>query len=141
MSILDTLKSVGKEAAGRDNTMTAATGLLQALGGTSGIGGLIQTFQNNGRGDLVEQFAGGQTGALEPNALQSALGNSGLVDRISQSTGISADGVKSKLAVLVPVLLHYVLANGLFTTKGNSTGKALPDAGSLVQAIAGQLIH
>jgi uncharacterized protein YidB (DUF937 family) len=140
MSILDTLKSVGKNVGGTESSMAAATGLLQALGGTSGIGGLIQTFQNNGRGDLVEKFAGGQTGAMEPNALQQALGNSGLVDRISQSTGISANGIKSKLAVLVPVLLNYVLSNGLFTTKGNSTGKTLPDAGSLVQAIAGQLI-
>lgn len=140
MGIFDAIKSVEEGLSGGGEHAAVAGGLLQELGGSGGIGGLIQTFQQNGMGDLVEKFAGGQTGGIDPNTIEQALGNSGLIDKIAQSTGISADTVKSSLATVVPVLVNHVTSNGHFTTDGNATGSPAPDAGSLVQSVLGKLL-
>lgn len=140
MGIFDAIESAAQNFSGGDDHAAVASGLLQELGGTSGIGGLIQQFQQNGMGDVVEKIASGQMSSIDPNTIEQALGNSGLVDKIASSTGMSADTVKSSLATVVPALVNHVTSNGHFTTDGQATGNAAPDAGSLVQAVLGKLL-
>lgn len=140
MSIFDSLTNLAKGVAeqGGDHAAVAG-GLLDHLGGAGGIGGLIQSFNQNGAGGLIQQFANGQTQAVDPNAMAQALEGTGIIEGIAQRTGISADTVRSSLATIVPVLVNHVTTNGHVTTDGQTAGNSMPDAGSLVQSLLGKL--
>src|ERR1700746_890351 len=58
MSILDSVTNMAK---GGGDHAAVAGGLLEELGGTGGIAGLIQSFHQNGAGGLIQQWASGQT--------------------------------------------------------------------------------
>jgi Uncharacterized protein conserved in bacteria len=141
MSIFDSFANLAKGVMeGGGDHAAVAGGLLQELGGVGGVTGLIQQFHQNGAGSLIQQFASGQTQAIDPNSIQQALEGTGLIDGIAQRTGVSADVVRSSLAVVVPVLIHHVTSNGHVTTDGQATSTAMPDAGSLVQSVLGKLL-
>jgi len=140
MSIFDTVKQAAAGLAGGESHAAVAGGLLQELGGSGGVGNLIQTLQQNGAGTMVQQWASGNTQAIDPNAVESMLGNTGLVDGIAQRTGMSADTVRSSLATIVPVLVHHVTSNGHVTTDGQPTGNPAPEAGTLIQSVLGKLL-
>ena len=140
MGIFDSIEAAASSFSSGGDHATVASGLLQELGGTSGVGGLIQQFQQNGMGDVVQKIASGQISSLDPNTIEQALGNSGLVDKIANSTGISADTVKSSLATVVPALVNHVTSNGHFTTDGQATDNAPPDSSSLVQSVLSKLL-
>lgn len=136
-------ESVTKLAEGFSNSgdhAAVATGLMQELGGSGGVAGLIQTFHQNGAGELIQQFASGQTQGVDPSAIEQAVGGSGLIDSIAQRTGVPADSVRSSLATIVPVLVNHVTANGHVTTDGEPAGNPPPDSGSLIQSVLGRLL-
>jgi uncharacterized protein YidB (DUF937 family) len=140
MSIFDSFANLAKGALeGGGDHAAVAGGLLQELGGVGGVTSLIQSFHQNGAGALIQQFANGQTGAIDPSAIQQALEGTGLVDGIAQRTGISADTVRSSLATIVPVLVNHVTTNGHVTMDGQQAETPMPDGGSLVQSILGKL--
>jgi uncharacterized protein YidB (DUF937 family) len=140
MSIFDSVTEITKEFSGGGDHAAVASGLMQELGGSGGVAGLIQQFQQNGAGGLVQQFASGQTQGADPGAMEQALAGSGLIDSIAQRTGMSPDTVKSSLATIVPVLINHVTANGHVTTDGQPTGNPMPDAGSLLQSVLGKIL-
>src|SRR5262249_42584744 len=117
-----------------------AGGLMQELGGSGGVAGLIQMFHQNGAGGLVQQITNGQTQSTDPAAIQQALGGSGLIENIAQRTGLSADTVRSSLATIVPLLMNRVVANGHVTADGQTTNNPAPDSGSLLQSVLGKLL-
>jgi uncharacterized protein YidB (DUF937 family) len=139
MSIFDAVKQMAGQATGAQDHAAVAGGLLQELGGSGGVGGLIQTLQQNGAGNMIQQWASGNTQAIDPNSIEQMLGNTGMVDSIAQRTGVSADTVRSSLATIVPVLVHHVTSNGHVTTDGQPTGNPAPEAGSLVQSLLGKI--
>lgn len=141
MGIFDSLANLAKGVAGQSGDHAAvASGLLDHLGGVGGVAGLIQSFHQNGAGALIQQFANGQTQAMDPNAMAQALEGTGIIDGVAQRTGISADTVRSSLATIVPLLVNHVTSNGHVTTDGQSAGNPIPEAGSLVQSLLGKLI-
>jgi uncharacterized protein YidB (DUF937 family) len=140
MSIFDSFANLAKGVSEGGDHAAVASGLLEHLGGAGGVAGLIQTFHQNGAGALIQQFANGQTQAIDPNAIQQALEGTGLVDSIAQRTGISADTVRSSLATIVPVLVNHVTTNGHVAMDGQPTQTPMPDAGSLVQSVLGKLL-
>ncbi len=140
MSIFDSVTEIAKGFSSGGDHAAVAGGLMEELGGTGGVGGLIQQFHQNGAGNLVQQYASGQTQGTDPTAIEQALAGSGLIDRIAQRTGMSPDTVKSSLATIVPVLINHVTANGHVTTDGQPTGNPVPDAGSLIQSVLGKLL-
>lgn len=140
MGFFDKIESLGEGLAGGGDHAAVASGLMQELGGTGGIGNLIQSFQQNGMGSLVEQFASGQTGAVDAGSIQQALSGSGLIESIAQRTGIPADSVTSSLATTLPMLLGHVTSNGHFTTDGQPADNPAPEAGSLLQSALGRLL-
>ena len=116
-----------------------AGGLLQELGGSGGVGSLIQSFQQNGAGNLVQQFASGNTKAIDPDQVESALAGTGIINNIATRTGLPADTIKSGLATVVPVLLHHSISNGHVTADGQPGAAPAPDSGSLLQSVLGKL--
>jgi uncharacterized protein YidB (DUF937 family) len=140
MSIFESLEGMAKGMSGGTEHAAVAGGLLEELGGPAGVAGLIQTFHQNGAGGLIQQFANGQTQATDPNAIESALAGTGLIDSVAQRTGIPADTVRSSMAVVIPMIVNHVTANGHVTTDGQPTGNPAPDAGSLIQSVLGKLL-
>ncbi len=139
MSIFDSVSEITKGLSSGGEHAAVAGGLMQELGGTGGVAGLIQQFQQNGAGGLVQQFANGQQSA-NPDAIEQALAGSGLIDGIAQRTGMSPDTVRSSLARVLPILINHVTAHGHITTDGQSTGNPMPDAGGLIQSVLGKLL-
>ena len=115
-------------------------GLLEELGGAGGLGNLIQTFQQNGGGGLVQDIASGNTGAIDPNQVENLLSGSGLLDGVASRTGLSPDAVKSGLATVLPVLLHHSISEGHVTADGQPGDTPAPDTGSLLQSVLGKLL-
>ena len=140
MSLFDSVANFAKEASSGGDHAAVASGLLQQLGGTGGVAGLIQSLNQNGAGTLVQQFASGQTQAMDPNAVEQVLQGTGLVDGIAQRTGMSADTVRSSLAMIVPILIHHVTSNGHVATDGQPAANPMPESGSLVQSLLGRLL-
>ena len=140
MGFLDSISNLAKEASAGGDHAAVAGGLLEQLGGAGGVSGLIQSFHQNGAGGLVQQFANGQTQAIDPSAIQQALEGTGLVEGVAQRTGISADTVRSSLATIVPLLINHVTSNGHVTTDGQPAANPMPDGGSLVQSLLGKLL-
>lgn len=140
MGFFDKIESIGEGLAGGSDHAAVAGGLMQELGGSGGLGNVIQSFQQNGMGSLVEQFAGGQTGAIDANSVQQALSGTGLIENIAQRTGLPADSVTSSLATTLPKLISHVTTNGHFTTDGQPADNPAPEAGSLLQSALGRLL-
>jgi uncharacterized protein YidB (DUF937 family) len=140
MGILDAVTELVEGDSGKVNHAAVAGGLLQELGGAGGVGSLIQSFQQNGAGNLIEQIAGGNTSAIDPNQIESALAGTGLIDNVAARTGLSTDQIKSGLGAVVPMLLHHSISNGHVTADGQPGENPAPDAGSLLQSVLGKLV-
>lgn len=140
MSFLDSVTQMAKGAMEGGDHAAVAGSLLEHLGGAGGVASLIQSMNQNGAGGLVQQWANGQTQATDPNAIEQAIGGSGLVDSIAQKTGMSPDVVRSSLATVVPLLVNHLTSNGHVTTDGQVTGTPAPETGSLISSVLGKLL-
>ena len=139
MGLLDMVESMAGGTANPDHAKVAG-GLIQELQNSpGGIGGLHQSFQQNGLGGLVQQWSSGQTQPANASALQTGLGGSGIIDSIAQRTGLSPDVVKTGLAVAVPLLIHHVVSNNHVDANGQATGAA-PEPGGLLQSLISRMV-
>lgn len=140
MGIFDAVeKLIGGDSGTADHS-TVASGLMQELGGSGGVGNLIQSFQQNGAGDIVQQIASGNTSAIDPNQIETALAGTGLIDNVAARTGLSADQIKSGLGTVLPMLLHHSISSGHVTADGQPGENPAPDAGSLLQSVLAKLV-
>ena len=140
MGIFDSVAQLAKGFSGAQNHAAVAGGLLEELGGTAGVAGLIQSFHQNGAGNLIQQWASGQTQTADTNAIEQGLGGSALIDNIAQRTGLSADNVRMGLATVMPLLVNHLTANGHVTPEGQPTSNPAPELGTLIQSILGKLL-
>ena len=138
MGLLDMVEQMAGGAGGGDNAKVAGGLMEEIQSRPGGIGEVLQSFHQNGMTGLVQQWAGGQTQAANPGDIEAGLGSSGLVDSIAQRTGLSADAVKTGLAVIVPVVVKHMASNGHVTADGQPTGTT-PDAGGLLQSVLSHL--
>lgn len=137
MGILDMVESM---AGGGGDHAKVAGGLVQELQGQpGGVSGMFQSFQQNGMGGLAQQWAGGQTQSATPEQMQQGLGGTGIIDRISQRTGLPASAVQMGLAAAVPLVIHHFVSNGHMTADGQPTGSAQPEMGGVLQSILGRM--
>ena len=104
------------------------------------MGSGFQSFQQNGLGGLVQQWASGQTSAASPDQIEQGLANTGIIEGIAQRTGMSPDTVKMALAALVPILIHHFVSGGHVTADGQPTGTPAPDASTMLQSVLGKLL-
>jgi uncharacterized protein YidB (DUF937 family) len=123
MSILGNLMNTATGAMGAGGTATNPAGLghpglvnalLGLLGNrqTGGLGGLVQLFEQQGLGHLVNSWIGtGHNLPVTGQQLESVLGH-GRLATLAQQAGIPQDQAGSMLASVLPSLIDHLTPNG-----------------------------
>lgn len=90
-----------------------APGSGQAQGGLlGGLGGLLQSFQQSGHGDIINSWVGsGQNQPITPDQLHQALGPQA-VDNLSRMTGVAAPDLISELSRFLPGVIDRLTPQG-----------------------------
>ena len=92
-------------------TPTAAPGQPQG-GLLGGISSLLQSFQQNGHGDVINSWIGpGQNRPIAPDQLHQALGPEA-VNNLSRLTGLPQDQLLSELARVLPSIVDKLTPQG-----------------------------
>ncbi len=139
MGLLDMVEQMAAGSGNADHARVAG-GLLQEMQERpGGLGGLLQSFQQNGLGGVVQQWSNGQTQPANPGDMETGLGGTGIIDSIAQRTGLSPTVVTTGLAVAVPILIHHMVSNNHVTPSGDPTGPP-PQPGSLLQSVLGRIL-
>lgn len=110
MGLLDSLAGslLGSKA---EAPSPLVSSVLDMLGQGGGLGGLVQAFQQNGLGHLVDSWIGtGQNLPVSPDQIQQALGPK--VQELAQQHGLSADSVSKALSQFLPGLVDHLTPNG-----------------------------
>ncbi len=120
MGLLDSL--AGSLFAGKaEASSPLVKSVLDMLGQSGGLGGLVQAFQQNGLGHLVESWIGtGQNLPVSAAQIQQALGPK--VQQLAQQHGISADAVSQALSQFLPGLIDHLTPNGQVPEGGLGAG-------------------
>jgi uncharacterized protein YidB (DUF937 family) len=122
MGILDSIVSALDSSSGGAQAGTAQSSavvsevlaMLRGQGGaTNGLSGLMQAFESGGLGHLFQSWVGnGQNLPVSPQQIQSVLGNSGLLQKIAQATGMQPGDVAQHLSVVLPQIVDHLTPNG-----------------------------
>jgi uncharacterized protein YidB (DUF937 family) len=96
--------------------LSAAAGLLSSknssVGGSGGLGGLIQAFHGKGLGDIVSSWVGtGPNAAISPAQVADALGNDTL-GQFASKAGINVADAGSVLSGVLPALVNQITPQG-----------------------------
>ena len=79
---------------------------------SGGLGELLQTFRQNGYGDVAGSWIGaGPNRAIAPRQLQQALGPE-TVDDLSQQTGVPRNDLLAQLSQALPTLIDRLTPQG-----------------------------
>ena len=91
-----------------------ATANSQALGAaTGGIGALRDVLAHAGLGEQVDSWIGsGSNQPVTPSALSNALGDTGALASLANSTGMSQDDVAAQLSEGLPELIDRLTPHG-----------------------------
>ena len=122
MGILDSIVSALDSSSGSASPGTASTSaivsqvlsMLRGQGGaTSGLGSLLQAFEAGGLGHLFQSWVGtGQNLPVSTQQIQNVLGNSGMLQRIAQATGMQPADVAQHLSTVLPQIVDHLTPNG-----------------------------
>ena len=116
MAFFDDLvgKVVGavKGSPGQEGGLAAGVMGLLTNPETGGIAGLMQSFNQQGLGDVISSWVGtGTNKAISPDQVQEVLG-SDVIQQLAEKSGISVDAAKAQLAELLPSLIDKVTPEG-----------------------------
>lgn len=122
MSLMDQLgQAVGGMLGGSSNQnplMQALTGLLGQNSSVGGLAGLVQTFQKNGLGDIVNSWVStGKNLPVTPQQIQQGLGGD-LLSQLATKAGISTEAAGTQLAGLLPDLVDKLTPTGKIEADG-----------------------
>lgn len=117
MGLLDSL--LGSVLGGGDQKQMLAglvgqllTGQSSAPGAPQGLGALMQQFQQNGLGHLIESWVGtGANQAISADQIHQVLGPD-TIQHFAQKTGLGGPEISTLLAQLLPQLVDKVTPNG-----------------------------
>lgn len=119
MGFLDSIENMaaqkmqGGQTASPGTNASVAGGLMQALDEhPGGLNGVLQSFQQNGMGQHVQNWASGQQQTATPEQVQQGLQGTGLIDQIAQKAGISPEMTKIALATVLPMVISHFTNNG-----------------------------
>ena len=88
-----------------------ATGQPQG-GFLGGLGSLVERFQQNGHGDVINSWVGsGQNQPITPDQLHQALGPDA-VNNLSRMTGVSSQDLVSELSRVLPGIVDKLTPQG-----------------------------
>jgi len=111
MGLLDNLESMAMNKVAGSNP--AASGILQMIQNhPGGLNGLVQSFQQNGMGGLVNSWVGtGQNLPVSGEQVQQVLG-SDRIQALAQQIGIDPNTASSVVSQLLPVIVDKLTPNG-----------------------------
>ncbi|MGZ8394672.1 MAG: YidB family protein [Nitrospira sp.] len=115
MGLFDQLgqAAAGMMGSGNQNPlMQAAIGLLGQTSAVGGLAGLIQAFQKNGMGEIVNSWVGtGKNLPISPAQVQQGLGGD-LLKQLAAQAGLSSEAASGQLANLLPGLIDKLTPDG-----------------------------
>jgi uncharacterized protein YidB (DUF937 family) len=142
MGILDSIVSAldsssGTAPAGAASSSAVVSevlGMLRGPGGaTNGLGSLLQAFESGGLGHVFQSWVGtGQNLPVSAQQIQSVLGNSGILQRIAQATGMQPGDVAQHLSAVLPQIVDHLTPNGQIHGA---------DAASALEGLAQRFLH
>ncbi|MFN0161257.1 MAG: YidB family protein [Burkholderiales bacterium] len=114
MGLLDSLVQVAGQALssgqGKNALLESVLGMLQNQPG--GLGGLVQSFQNKGLGEIAASWVGtGQNLPISAEQLQGVLGND-TIGALAGKFGLSTDQMSGQLSDLLPQVVDKLTPNG-----------------------------
>ena len=105
-------KMIVRRRFARAGARTGASGWRGAQGGFGGLGGLLDKLTNAGHGSTVSSWLGnGQNEPIQPNQLQSALGQTTISD-LARQAGISEQELLAQLSQTLPGVVDKLTPNG-----------------------------
>ena len=122
MGLMDQL---GQAVGGMMGGQTAQNPLLQTvtslLGQNSSVGGLaglVQSFQKNGLGEIVNSWVStGKNLPVTPDQIKQGLGGD-FLSQLASKAGISPDAESAQLSSLLPDLIDNLTPNGKIEAGG-----------------------
>ena len=127
MGLLDNLTSALSSQPGQSGGANPTSAVISEVltlieNRQGGLGGLLQSFQQNGLGHLVQSWIGtGQNLPVSAAQIQSTLGAE-CTAKIAQATGLPQAEVESHLATLLPQLIDHMTPNGQVPQGGDLRG-------------------
>ncbi len=125
MGLLDNLAGslLGRDA-GASSGLAKSVMEMIGSGQGGGLNGLVQAFQQNGLGKLVESWIGtGQNLPVSPAQIQQTLGPK--VQELAQQHGMSTESVSQALSQLLPGLVDHLTPNGQLPQGGDALAQGL----------------
>jgi uncharacterized protein YidB (DUF937 family) len=122
MGLMDQLgQAVGGMMGGQpaqNPLLQAVTSLLGQNSNVGGLAGIVQAFQKNGLGDIVNSWVGtGKNLPITPNQIKQGLGGD-FLSQLASKAGISPDAASAQLSSLLPDMIDKVTPNGKIESGG-----------------------
>lgn len=103
---------------GQNSLLQVLTSLLGKDSAIGGLDGLVQAFQKNGLGDIVNSWVStGQNLPVTPSQIEQGLGGD-LLSQLAGKAGLSSGVASSQLAGLLPDLVDKLTPNGKIEAGG-----------------------
>ena len=97
---------------GQSPLLQAVAGLLGKDSSIGGLTGLVQAFQKNGLGEIVNSWVStGKNLPVTPNQIEQGLG-SDLLSQLAGEAGLSSGAASSQLSGILPDLVDKLTPNG-----------------------------
>ena len=119
MGLLDSIMGAVAGGGGHSGGGVELIGaLLQQMGGSQGLAGLVDQFQQGGLGELVQSWVGtGQNLPISAEQISQVLGGGNLA-QLAQQFGLQPDAMASQLSEQLPGLVDKLTPNGQLPTGG-----------------------
>jgi uncharacterized protein YidB (DUF937 family) len=103
---------------GQHPLLQAIASLLGKDSSIGGLAGLVQAFQKNGLGEIVNSWVStGRNLPVTPGQIEQGLGGD-LLSQIAHKAGLSSGAASSQLAGLLPELVDKLTPNGKIEVGG-----------------------
>ena len=122
MGLMDQLGQVAGDMlegqGGNNPVLQAVAGLLGKDSNIGGLAGLVQAFQKNGLGEIVNSWVStGQNLPVTPSQVEQGLGND-LLNQIATKARLSPGATSSQLVGILPDLVDKLTPNGKIENSG-----------------------
>lgn len=116
MGLMDQMGQVVGDLLGGQSTqnplLQAVNSLLGNNSNLGGLAGLVQAFQKNGLGEIVNSWVStGQNMPVSPQQIEQGLG-SDVLRQLASNAGLSPQDASSQLSNLLPNLIDKLTPNG-----------------------------
>ena len=119
MGVLDSLTGAGGSVSGGSSgggiegqLLQAVTQLLGQGSSIGGLAGLVQSFQKNGLGEIVNSWVStGKNLPISADQIKQGLG-AGPLGQLAGKVGLSSDAASDQLSSLLPNLVDKLTPNG-----------------------------